>query len=119
VEEGLDLGHTIRLCFDPMIHVPDWKKAYIRMMETIQRELGEERLRQVFDFSIGSFRIPQDYLRALRKSTASAVVQYPFVNVDDFYQYPPETAEEMENTMTGLLLPYAGRDRIFRWREQI
>ena len=119
VLEGLDLGHTIRLCFDPMIHVPEWRKAYSRMMETIVKELGEERLRHVFDFSIGSFRISQDYLRALRKSTDSAVVQYPFVNVDGFYQYPPETAEEMENTMTGLLLPYAGRDRIFRWREQI
>lgn len=118
VRTGIDLGHTIRLCFDPMIHVPDWKKAYHGLMERILQELGEERLRRVFDFSIGSFRISQDYLRALRRSTDSPVAHYPFVNVKGFYQYPPEIAEEMEEEMTRLLLPYTDRTHIFRWRDE-
>ena len=118
IRAGIDLGHTIRLCFDPMICVPEWKKVYRGLMETVVRELGEERLSRVFDFSVGSFRISQDYLRSLRRSTESVVVQYPFVNVGGFYQYPPETAEEMENYMTELLLPYTDRAHIFRWREQ-
>ncbi len=117
VKTGLLAGHTVRLCFDPMIFVPGWEKAYERMMVTIADTLGEEGMRKILDFSVGSFRISQDYLHAIRKSTSSPVVHFPFVNRKGFYQYPPELAESMEHTMIRLLLPYAGRDRIFLWRD--
>ena len=119
VREGLDLGHAVRLCFDPMIHIPGWKDAYRRMMDTVVSVLGEERMQKIRDFSIGSFRISQDYLRALRRSTASPVVQYPFVNVGGYYQYPPETAEKMEGWMTEMLEEAVDASRIFRWRDQV
>ena len=75
----------MRLCFDPMIYCPDWEKEYHEMLELVTKEVPMD---QIFDVSVGSFRVSQDYLKKMRKNEPySAVVQFPFQNDGGVYHY--------------------------------
>lgn len=111
---ALEKGFSVRLCFDPMIYCPDWQREYQQMLEQLREQIPLEKL---YDVSIGSFRISQDYLKKLRKEMRnSAVVQYPFENRDGVYQYPPELVQEMEGLLLDYLRQYLPGDKIFCWK---
>lgn len=111
---ALEKGFSVRLCFDPMIYCPDWQREYQQMLEQLSGQIPMEKL---YDVSIGSFRISQDYLKKLRKAMRnSAVVQYPFENRDGVYQYPPGLAQEMEGLVLDYLRQYLSEDKIFCWK---
>lgn len=111
---ALEKGFSVRLCFDPMIYCPNWRTEYQQMLEELGRQIPMERL---YDVSIGSFRIPQDYLKKLRKEMKhSAVVQYPFENRDGVYQYPLELVQEMEEVLLSYLQNYLPEHKIFCWK---
>lgn len=111
---ALEKGFSVRLCFDPMIYCPDWQTEYRQMLEQISEQIPME---QLYDVSIGSFRISQDYLKKLRKKMKnSAVVQYPFENRNGVYQYPSALAEEMEGLVLEYLRQYLPEDKIFCWK---
>ena len=74
---------------------------------------------QIRDFSIGSFRISQDYLKKMRRAMPrSSVVQFPFVNENGYYSYGKELSERMEAFVMNELAKVVPRERIFRWREK-
>ena len=109
-------GFTIRLCFDPMIYCPDWKKHYESMLDSVFAEIDAEKL---LDVSVGTFRVSQDYLKKMRKNEPySAVVQFPYQNIDGVYQYPKALAEEMEQFLTEQLKKKVPMENIFLWKEK-
>lgn len=116
IKQALDLGFTVRLCFDPMIYCPDWRAEYGRMMDRITSEIPMDRIN---DVSVGSFRLSEDYLKSMRRNMPdSAVVQYPYQNDHGVYHYSDRLTEEMENWMVERLKGHITEDRIFRWEEQ-
>ena len=67
--------------------------------------------------SIGSFRISQDYLKKMRKDMpCSAVVNFPYDNVNGYYQYPENIRSDMEEFMIQAVSEYVDKDRIFMWK---
>ena len=114
---GLQKGHPIRLCFDPMLYVPDWQQAYKELLvqadQSFQKAGAKWELLQ--DVSVGSFRISQDYLKKLRKSKpCAAVVQFPFENVGGVYQYPRHLLEKMETWLIKELEMRLPTEKIYR-----
>lgn len=110
---AMELGYSVRLCFDPMIYCPDWKHHYEEMLEQVFLQIDMTKLT---DVSVGSFRISQDYLKKMRRNAPdSQVVQFPYQNVGGVYQYPPQLREEMEQYLVERLLDYMPEERIFRW----
>lgn len=113
--ELIRAGCPVRLCFDPMIYLPDWKRHYAEMLEQVQDAVD---LRKLADVSVGTFRISQDYLKKMRKQEPdSAAVWFPFQKEDGFYHYPEELMEQMETFLTERLAETIPREKIFRWRE--
>lgn len=113
VTGAVQKGFPVRLCFDPMIYCPDWQQEYDEMIKLVAKEVPMD---QIFDVSVGSFRVSQDYLKKMRKSEPySAVVQFPFQNDGGVYHYGKELTEQMEHYLTGKLLQYVPEDKIFRW----
>lgn len=115
IRRGMELGFTIRLCFDPMIACPDWRQAYGEMLDEVVQTISMDRVR---DVSLGSFRLSDSYLKPMRRNMPeSAVVQYPYVNDHGVYHYDAEMMDAMEGFMlerlTSVILP----ERIFRWEE--
>lgn len=111
LKEALQLGYTCRLCFDPIILFPRWKEEYMNMIHEVKKEIDLEKIK---DISIGSFRISKNYLSNMRKQYPnSAVIQYPYVCEDGFYQLPNALRENAENLVLNELEEY--KEKIFRW----
>lgn len=113
--EMIRAGCFVRLCFDPMIYLPGWKRHYEDMLEQVCSAID---LRKVVDVSIGTFRISQDYLKRMRKQEPdSAVVWFPFQKEKGLCHYPDELMEQMEYFLAERLAGHIPEERIFRWRE--
>ena len=99
--EGLEKGFRIRLCFDPVMYIPDWKAEYSKMMELTSCMLDMER---ITDYSIGAFRIPKDYLKNMRKQMPySSAAWYPYTLEEGIYRYDHDLETDMQDTLTGLI----------------
>ena len=111
---AMDSGFPVRLCFDPMIYCKDWRGEYSRMVGDVFSQIDGSKL---WDVSIGSFRISQDYLKKMRKDMpCSAVVNFPYDNVNGYYQYPENIRSDMEEFMIQAVSEYVDKDRIFMWK---
>ena len=113
---GLEQGFTVRLCFDPMLYLPTWREDYRALLSELDAAFAGHGLtmQQLADVSVGTFRISQDYMKKLRRvePTASAV-QFPYVNVDGVYQYPPKLLQEMEDDFIGELEKRIDKEKIY------
>lgn len=108
-------GCPVRLCFDPMIYLPEWKRHYGKMLDEVNYSID---LKKIVDFSVGTFRISQDYLKKMRKQEMySPVVWFPFQNENGFYHYPDELMKQMESFLVERLEEKISKEKIFLWRE--
>lgn len=113
---ALEMGHPLRLCFDPMIYCRDWKRHYENMLEEISARLN---LNQLQDVSVGSFRVSGEYLKKMRKiQPDSGVVQFPFQNDGGYYHYPDDIWHEMEDFLVMRLKKYISEEKIYLWKEE-
>lgn len=115
VAEMVRRGFSVRLCFDPMIYLPEWREYYAEMLEQVYHAIDLEK---IVDVSVGTFRISQDYLKKMRKQEPdSAVVWFPFQNENGFYHYPNELMEQMESFLVERLSKKVPKEKIFQWRD--
>ena len=108
----------MRLCFDPMLYLPSWKTDYLQLLSQIDRIFGERMLHdgweKLVDVSVGTFRISQEYMKKLRRVEPFApAVQYPYVNCNGVYQYPPELLKKMESFMITELTQRMDKENIY------
>lgn len=110
---ALSRGAKVRLCFDPVIRIPDYRDAYKRLIHQITAEID---LKELTDVSVGTFRISSDYLNKMRKAYPdSRIAWYPYVVKNGVAQYGPDTDKEMQEYICGLLGEHIGREKIFTW----
>lgn len=113
--ELLKLSFKARLCFDPMLYSKEWKSHYSEMLSEIVKKLD---FNQIYDISIGSFRISKDYLKQMRKNMPySSVTQFPFENTKGVYHYPDELQKEMEDFLKAKISEHYPKEKIFMWKE--
>ena len=111
--ELIRTGCPVRLCFDPMIYVPDWKQHYAEMLEQVFCMID---LQKVVDVSVGTFRISQDYLKNMRRQNSeSAVIWFPFQKDGGYYHYPTDLMKQRECFLTQKLEQKISKEKIFRW----
>ncbi|EOS41655.1 hypothetical protein C809_04226 [Lachnospiraceae bacterium MD335] len=111
--ELIRAGCPVRLCFDPMIYVPDWQQHYEAMLEEVFRAIPMEK---IVDVSVGTFRISQDYLKNMRRQEPeSLVIWFPYQKEGGYCHYPDALMEEMECFLSGRLEEKISREKIFRW----
>jgi spore photoproduct lyase len=83
------------------------------MMDKVFAEIPVEK---IYDFSVGSFRLSEEYLKNMRHNMPdSAVVQYPYENDHGVYHYSRELTHEMETWMVERLCGKVPEEKIFRW----
>ncbi len=107
-----EAGFSVRLCFDPMIYHSNWKTSYEELVTKVFSEIPANDL---YDVSIGVFRISTEYLKNMRKKRPDcAIVQYPYVTEQGVSHYGT-LSEEMVHYLYELLLPYLSTEKIFIW----
>lgn len=108
--------YQVRLCFDPMLYISDYKKVYGAFFDEVKKEIA---LKQVYDVSIGVFRVSEDYLKKMRKQNPeSAVLQFPYENENGVYQYQRELTNEMLNFAMEALKESIPEEKIFSWEKE-
>lgn len=116
MKEAGRLGFKIRACFDPAIWINDFEKVY---GELIDRVFGEIAADDMYDVSIGTFRISRDYLKLMRANRPdSQIVHKPYVLEEGVAGYGCERRGEMMSFLRDRLLQYISEDRIFSWEDQ-
>ena len=116
---GLEKEFPVRLCFDPMLYLPTWREDYGELLSELDAAFAGHDLtmQKLTDVSVGTFRISQDYLKKMRKDMPrSAVVNFPYDNVNGYYQYPENIRSDMEEFMIQAVSEYVDKDRIFMWK---
>lgn len=105
-----EAGFAIRLCFDPLLAVPDFQTVYGEFLAQVQDAL---RGIPVQDASIGVFRISDGYLKLMRKNRPdSALLQYPFTNENHVCSYGVR-GKEMISFVKEALMGFVAEDKIF------
>ena len=93
VNQAIEEGAQVRLCFDPLIYIKNFELCYNRFVEKILQSIDLTRVR---DISIGTFRISSDYLPNLRKACPdSSAVLFPFDREDGFCVYPADVRSRL------------------------
>ena len=96
---AVENGAKVRLCFDPVIRIPEWKDAYKKLIDDAASGIGFDRLT---DVSVGTFRISADYLTKMRKAYPdSEIAWYPYFIKDGIAQYEPGLDKDMQEYVCG------------------
>ncbi|MCR5203250.1 MAG: hypothetical protein K6D02_09225 [Lachnospiraceae bacterium] len=112
---ALKKGFNVRLCIDPIIYDSDWKKIYGELINSIEENIEVDRL---YDVSVGSFRISQDYLKNIRRVLPdSDITWFPYENEDKVYHYPRNIMNEMEEYVENGLIKIGLNNKIYKWKE--
>jgi spore photoproduct lyase len=97
----LELGFSIRLCFDPLLAVPDWADVYSDFLNYLA---GQTDLQRIRDCSVGVFRTNQEYLKNLRAINSNAILYYPFTTSGNLASYPAEVESGLEGLVRNRLI---------------
>ena len=107
-----DAGFSVRVCFDPMIYHSGWQNSYEELVKSVFNFINPADL---YDVSLGVFRISTDYLKNMRKKRPdSAIVQFPYITEHGVSHYG-ELSAKMIAYLRALLLPYLPAEKIFEW----
>lgn len=111
IRKALELDCRVRLCFDPMILIPDYKSIYGSFYKYVFEQLDASK---IYDVSIGLFRISADYLKSMRRKRACAITAYPYENINGMCSYDTKKTGEMLDFAESELSKYYPSDRIYK-----
>ena len=108
-----DDGWSVRLCFDPVLRIRDWRQAYSRCVETTFKHLDPDRVR---DVSVGVFRMNREYFKRIKNSRDdSDILFYPYKSNENVVTHSTGERREMMGFMTKLIERYIEKERISIW----
>lgn len=120
--QALERGYRIRLCFDPMLRIPDWRGLYHDLFHTVFRTIQQKYPNalsngQIADISLGTFRISREYLGQMRRNRPdSLLIQYPFQSENGFCSYGSGADQEMMEYAISELNQWISKENIFFWK---
>jgi len=80
VRSAMEKGWKVRICFDPVMIYSGWESDYKALIDKVKSTLEGD---QIFDATVGVFRMGQDYFNRIRKSSPESNVYYQqFENAD-------------------------------------
>ncbi|SHO44774.1 SPL family radical SAM protein [Anaerocolumna xylanovorans] len=115
IDNALSLGFPVRLCFDPLLAVKDWKEKYSALFCEVFKRIPPDKIQ---DASLGCFRIPKDFMKIMRKQRKdSYILQYPYSSSLGVLSYEKALAEEILDFCTLELTKWIKGDNIYLWKE--
>lgn len=104
-------GWKVRICFDPILYVDDWRENYKRCIEDTFSTLSQFNIE---DVSIGVFRISKEYFKNMKKvNPYSILLSYPFENIDGVCTYSKEHHKSMMSFIYNIVSNYIEKENIF------
>lgn len=117
IDNVLSMGFPVRLCFDPLLAVKDWKEMYSAFFMEVFERIPPDKIK---DASLGCFRIPKDFMKVMRKQRRdSLVLQYPYSTSSGVLSYDKALAEEILDFCNLELTKWLKEDNIYLWKETV
>lgn len=96
LQSAIEDGWKVRICFDPVLRIENWKEIYGNFLESLTALNWEK----IHDVSIGSFRMPRGYFRELkRKRPGSDLLYLPLEKSEQVVRYPDQQQQEIFDFM--------------------
>ena len=113
-KEAAGRGFSLRLCFDPILDVPNAERLYTALVDTTFSVLSPD---EITDISLGVFRLSKEYLKQLRRAKPHcAVSHYPYELTDGVCHYRSERCDTLLNTVRTALHRHGIPDnKLFIW----
>lgn len=113
IQEAIQLGYPVRLCFDPLLQIPRFDRTYQEMMEVIFAKVSPEQIR---DISLGVFRISSEYLKQMRKNRPdSAITEYPYLCENGVFSIGQTESKHCIDSLKHILTAYVPEEKLFIW----
>lgn len=110
--KAMEKGWKVRICFDPLLYIKDWRVYYSRCIEETFRVLPSDK---IYDISIEVFRMAKDYLKKIqRERPHSVLLAYPFVCDDGVFSYAEKHTKEMVDFVYKKIRAYLPKEKIYR-----
>ncbi|MFZ7134174.1 MAG: radical SAM protein [Eubacteriales bacterium] len=111
IKEVLDRGWNVRLCFDPLLAIDNWKDVYRRFINTVFMEVPGDK---IYDISMGIFRVSKEYLKRMRKQRPeSLLLHYPYEMVNGLYSYHEAISKDMLDYVFHLVHQHVVNDKLY------
>ncbi len=108
--QAAEAGWRVRLCFDPILRVKDWREAYQETIEQVQARFLPSQIR---DTSVGVFRMNRDYWQRIKKQRDDTpVIHYPYEVTDQVASYPEPQSQEMTTFVAERLAEWLGAEKV-------
>ena len=112
---ALHAGWPVRLCFDPLLLLPDAAAMYREFVEEVFSVLPGDK---ILDLGVGPFRISAEYLKRIRKSRPDcAILSYPFETAGGVASYDRAGMRALTDYVCGLAAKHMDADKIYRYEE--
>ncbi|WP_446899055.1 SPL family radical SAM protein [Clostridium sp. LBM24168] len=111
VKAAISRGWKVRLCFDPILYVKNWKKYYNECIRCVFDNISPL---EVYDVSIGMFRISKNYIKNMKRvNPLSEILAYPFRIDNGVYTYTKSHCTEMIDFIYNILTEYLEKEKIY------
>lgn len=111
IKEAVDAGWKVRICFDPLIYVDDWKEVYSKYIDDVFNTIPAYK---IYDVSIGVFRISKTYLKNMKKQDKNSyILAYPFECKDGVCSYRESERSKLVGYVYNLCKKYVKKNKIY------
>ncbi len=113
-KEAARKGFSLRICFDPVLDVPNAAELYTTLVDETFSVLSAE---DITDISLGVFRLSKDYMKQLKKAKPDcAFSHYPYSLTDGVCHYDPVRCDELLTMVKEALYRHGiTDDKLFIW----
>lgn len=107
LNKAIAAGWQVRICLDPLLITDNWQKIYSDFLQQLAVEIPLAHIR---DFTIGVFRMNQQFLKQIKKQERnSSPIYYPYSIRDGVATYEPELETSLKDfvysELSGLGIP--------------
>ena len=110
IRQAVDDGFRVRLSFEPIIFLQDYKTIYGQFLEEVFGIIDSSKIQ---DLNIDLFRINSQYLKKIQKIRQDKILHYPFMQQDQMSFYEPAKAELLFDFFQTKLPKYINMDKVF------
>ena len=116
VEAAVQAGWPVRLCFDPIVLVPDWQTVYQQFFAEVFERLPPEKIRGI---SAGVFRMNADYFSQLKHNRPDTdLIFQNFQRENNLVSLSKDARTAVMNHLTPLLEHYVPNNKLDLWTWQ-
>ncbi len=115
IKEAIAAGWKVRVCIDPVIYNEEFNALYPPLIDKLFETIDPK---QLFQLTLGSFRMSSTHLRRIKKLRRSDIAFYPYEVKDNIVSYPKTIEQNILHVMTQKAIQYIPKTRIRTWQLQ-